>query len=283
MKRHPAFLMLWRLVNAGVILFALSLPLTADWEFSTRQYLKGFASGIVAPDIGSQVKVTAIMSWMEKNSARSGANNTDLLTVRDPEDTLNSGKLLHICGSATNAFVNLANVSGVPARRLLLLNSSDTANHVVAEVELDGRWYLVDPVFHMIPRGSSGQWLTASDLRDSATLSSVMRNIPAYRPEYNYQRTAHLRLGRVPVLGPFAGRILDRLWPGWDGAVFWTLLTERESFAAFVGGIFLLFVFFTLRTVMKTYGRRRLGMSPAEMACPLHRRAAMHSPGAGQV
>ena len=66
---------------------------------------------------------------------------------RDPEDTLNYSGLLHVCGSATNAFVNLADSSGLRARRLLLLSPRGTASHVVAEVSLDGRWVVVDPVF----------------------------------------------------------------------------------------------------------------------------------------
>jgi hypothetical protein len=282
MKAHPIFFLLWRLVNVGVILFALLLPLTAAWEFFTRQYVKGFASAIVVPGSGPEARVTAIMSWMGNNSVRSGTNDTDLVTVRDPENTLTSGKLLRICGSATNAFVNLANAAGVPARRLLLLDSWATANHVVAEVELDGRWHVVDPVFHIIPHDSSGQWLTASDLHDSAVLASITRNIPAYRPDYNYQKTAHLRLGRIPVFGPLVGRILNRLWPGWDGAIFWTLLTERESFAALIGAIFLLVVFFMLRIGTKTYGRRRLELSNAELACPWNRQASMHLPWVGE-
>jgi hypothetical protein len=283
MNGHPVFRPLWRLVNASVILLALLLPLTAAWEFSTRQYLKGFAIGIVPPDGGSQGRVITIMSWIEDNSARKGATDTNLLTVRDPENTLNSGKLLSICGSATNAFVNLAGASGVPARRLLLLNPGGTANHVVAEVELNGHWYVVDPVFRIIPRGSSGQWLMASDLRDSATLASVTRNLPAYRSDYNYLRTAHLRFGRVPILGPLAGRILARLWPGWDGAIFWTLLTERESFAAFIGAAILLFGFLVLRIIIKTYGLSRLKISPSEMGWTFHRTAAMRSSVTGPV
>ena len=140
-----------------------------------------------------------------------GRYDTDLLTVRNPENTLTSGKLLRICGSATNAFVNLANAAGVPARRLLLLNSSGTSNHVVAEVELDGRWCVVDPVFHIIPRDSNGRWLTASSLRDAAALSSVTRDIPSYRPDYNYLQTSHLRRSRIPFFGPLFGRLLDRI------------------------------------------------------------------------
>lgn len=283
MNQHPIFRLLWRLANTTIVLFGILLLLTTIWEFSTRQYLKGFASGIVIPESPAQAKVTAIMLWMENNSGRSGAGSTDLLTVRDPEDTLNSGKLLGICGSATNAFVNLANSSGIPARRLLLLNAGNTANHVVAEVQSDGHWYVVDPVFHIIPHGPDGQWLTASDLRDSTMLASITHGIPAYRPDYNYQRTAHLRLSRVPVIGPFAGRILNHLWPDWDGDIFWTLLTERESFAAFVGVMFLLLLLLLLHIAMRFYGRRRLGMSRVELVCPLHPRPAPHTLTTGRA
>jgi hypothetical protein len=273
MRRHPAFQTMWRFVNASVILLTLLLPIAAVWEFSTRQYLQGFAAGILPPSSSPEKKVTAIVAWMARDSVQPGASSTDLLTVRDPEQTLTSGKLLSICGSATNAFVNLANVSGVPARRLLLLNEGGTANHVVAEVFVGDSWRVVDPVFHTIPRAADGHWLSASDLHDPVMLALVTQNIPAYRPDYNYQRTAHLRLGRVPVLGPLGGKILDRLRPGWDATVLWTLLVERESFAAFAGVVFLLCVFLALRQMMKIYGLLRLEISRSELAWwpwPLH-------------
>ena len=58
-------------------------------------------------------------------AARCSATWND--NIREPEESLNYASLLKVCGSATNAFVNLANAGGLPARRLLLM--SDTARH----------------------------------------------------------------------------------------------------------------------------------------------------------
>jgi len=42
------------------------------------------------------------------------------MAARNPEDTLNIQQLLEVCGAASNAFVNLAQSTGLHARRLVL-------------------------------------------------------------------------------------------------------------------------------------------------------------------
>jgi hypothetical protein len=49
-----------------------------------------------------------------------------------------------VCGTATNAFINLADSGRLPARRILLLNSDQGAKHVDAEVLVKGRWIVLD-------------------------------------------------------------------------------------------------------------------------------------------
>ena len=103
-------------------------------------YLKGFSDAIVPEVASSQEKVEAILAWMSKGPQRLSTDHPEQLSLRDPEQTLNYRQLLDVCGSATNAFLNLSRSAGLETRRLLLLTPEHTAKHVVAEVHLDGRW-----------------------------------------------------------------------------------------------------------------------------------------------
>jgi hypothetical protein len=253
----------------------LFLGYSAVWEYSTRRYLKGFVEAIVPEGSSPARRVDAIIAWMRREPPPRDSSAAGYLAVRDPENTLDSASLLAICGSATNGFVNLSNVSGVPTRRLLLLDAdAGTANHVVAEVLIDGRWLVVDPVFHIIPRAPDGAWLSQDQLRDPQVLLAVTRGIPNYRPDYNYLHTTHLRMGRIPLVGKPLGIFLDRHFPRWDYSVYWTLITERESFAALLFALLLFLFGLCLRLFLRWYARSRLGLRSTSSWASLARAGA---------
>jgi hypothetical protein len=179
---------------------------------------------------------------------------------RDPATTLNYDQLLRACGTATNAFVNLSNISRVPARRLLLMGGNWSAKHVVAEVRLDGRWVVVDPTFRAMFRGVDGQLLTREELLDPDTFKHAIERIPGYPPVYSFERTAHVRVPRMPYIGTLFRTSLNRLSPDWSDSVFWSLLFERESFAASVSAILLVVFLLLARLALRWFGERRLGI-----------------------
>jgi hypothetical protein len=190
--------------------------------------------------------------------------------LRDPLETLNYRKLLQVCGSATNAFVNLAGRSGLDVRRLLLVNAQGEANHVDAEVLLEGNWVVVDPTFRRILRDSHGALLTSEQLKDASVLKAATQGLEDYSPTYSFERTAHLHLARVPLLGPLAGRIGNSLLPGWDASEFVTLFVERDSFAALVCSA-ILFVFLLLMRVLLGWYAGRLGVQRIHLVERLRR------------
>jgi hypothetical protein len=258
MNRHPVFQKIWYLIN-GLLIVLLFLAIGAmGWEYSTRRYLKGFSDAIIPASASAEGKTEAILSWMRTGPARAATDTRGLFATRDPEETLNYRELLKVCGSATNAFVNLANSSGIPARRLLLLNAQRQANHVVAEVYVEGRWIVVDPSFRAILRGSDGQPLTRQQLNDPQTLALATRDLAGYSPLFTYDHTAHLRMSRIPVIGSLLRRLLDRILPGWDNSVYWTLLLERESLAATVLTLLFLIFCILLRHLVRWFGEKRL-------------------------
>jgi hypothetical protein len=215
------------------VLLAVALVATIGfgaWELSVRQYLKGFSDAIVPEVASPQQKVEAILAWMSQGPPRLSADHSETLSPRDPLDTLNYQQLLGVCGSATNAFLNLSRSAGLETRRLLLLTPERTAKHVVAEVHLDGHWVIVDPAYRVLMKDARGNLLTRKDLQNLKTLREATSSLPHYCPEYTYERFEHVRLAALPFHGTGVRQLLDRFFPGWDEYLEWNLLLERRSF-----------------------------------------------------
>ena len=195
---------------------------------------------------------------MRAEPSRAVTDSPDSLAHRDPEITLNYQQLLNVCGTATNAFLNLARSSDLHVRRLLLLTPDRKTKHVVAEVLIDDRWIVVDPTYRAVMKDANGRFLTRQDLRNPAILAEAANAIPNYPREYTFENFAHVRLARLPLDGFHLRGILDSVYPGWDEAVDWSLLLERESFFYAVASagafVFLLLV----RTLLGWYADRRL-------------------------
>jgi hypothetical protein len=240
------------------------------WEYSTRRYLKGFSDAVIPAEATAEEKIEAILSWMSRGPARR-PDPMGVAVVRDPTETLNYRALLKVCGSATNAFINLADSSGLTARRLLLLGSDRGTRHVVAEVLLGGRWVVVDPTFRTMLRGANGQLLTRRDLQDPETFSTATGNIPLYDPSYNYVETEHVRMERVPLFGSRLRRFADFILPGWQDSPTVSLFLERESFAATITSVLLLVFLVLLRFSLRWYGEVRLGIKAVRIRDQMRR------------
>ena len=260
MKRHPVYRIAWISTNCFLTIAVAAFIASAVWEYSTRQYLKGFSDAVVPHDVSPQLKVESILMWMAHGPARQDLRDPDQILARDPRNTLNYEKLLQVCGGATNAFLNLSVSSGLRARRLLLLDAHRTTTHVVAEVWLDGRWVVVDPAFRVIMRDSSGRMLTRDDLESREILRQATSTLQGYLPVYGYSITTHVRISHVPIVGKFLRGSLDWMWPQWDEFLDWTLILERDSLAAFFGSsLALVFLMFT-RLFLGHYGEKKLGV-----------------------
>ncbi len=256
---HQWFTIAWYAVNLLLVLSIFAALYSIVWEYSTRRYLKGFSDAIVPATAPVDEKVEAILNWMAHGPARLPYGPSPGVD-RDPTDTLNYDALLQVCGTATNAFINLSNTGNLPVRRLLLLDSSMVTKHVVAEVLVDGRWIIVDPAYRVVLRDAQGRTLTREQLSNHAIFAGATQNIHGYDPNYTFDKTVHVRIGRIPVFGRAFRSIADRLWPGWDESTVMTLLVERESFAATVLSIFLVILLCLLRIFLRWFGESRLGV-----------------------
>ena len=259
MESHPIFRILWWTVN-----FLLAVALVASvwsgiWELSVRRYLSGFAGAILAEAASPQQKAEAILAWMRNGPSRLESANSAQLSARDPEDTLNYRDLLKVCGSATNAFLNLARSGGLPARRLLLLTPERTTKHVVAEVKVDGRWVIADPTYRTLFKDSKGNLLTRKDLQDPEIFHEATGALPNYPSVYSYERFAHVRITRMPFQSGATLRwLLGSIAPGWDESLNWGLLLERRSFSFFFVSAFALFFLSATRLLLGWVADHRL-------------------------
>jgi len=260
--RHTVFKVLWYSANVVLILAVIAAAYSGVWEYSTRRYLRGFSDAIIPESSTTEQKISAILQWMSNGPARLDSDPRTAGQDRNPTDTLNYASLLQVCGSATNAFVNLANSAGMPARRLLLLDSHRLTKHVVAEVYVDGRWAVVDPAYRVILQGPNGKLLTREELSNPAVWAAATQDITGYSPTYTFDRTAHVRIARMRFVGGTIRTVLDHVLPGWEDSVALSLMLERESLATFVSAVAFLIIFGLFRLGLRWYGERRLGVRP---------------------
>ena len=257
-RQYRAFRVIWWSSNLLLATAFAAMLSTCVREYSVRRYLDGFSDAIVPNGQPPEQKVEAILNWMHAEPSRVDTTNPDALAARDPRMTLTYRQLLHVCGTATNAFLNLARSSDLRVRRLLLLSPEHTTKHVVAEVLIGGQWIIVDPTYRVIMKDSRGRYLTRGDLRNPAMFSEAVSAIPNYPREYNYESFAHVRLARLPLDGLHLRGLLGSLYPGWDEAVDWSLLLERESFFYLVLSAAAAMFFLLLRAGLAWYADHRL-------------------------
>ena len=250
LSARSLFRPVWWLSHVLLTVALVATVWSGAWEFSVRQYLKGFANAIVPEAVSPQQKAEAILTWISNGPHRLAPEHPEDLSPRDPENTLNYQLLLAVCGSATNAFLNLSRSAGLETRRLLLLTPERKTKHVVAEIYLDGRWVIVDPAYRVFMKDARGNLLTRKDLQNPETLREATSSLPDYRPEYTYERFAHVHLGALPFHGAGIRRLLDRVFPRWEEYLDWSLLLERRSFFfLFLSASSLIFLVF-LRAVL---------------------------------
>jgi hypothetical protein len=186
------------------------------------------------------------------------ATNPAELAKRDPEMTLTYSQLLNVCGTATNAFLNLVRSSDMRARRLLLLTPNNNTKHVVAEVLIGERWIIVDPTYRVVLKDSAGHYLTRKDLQNPVIFEQAVSVVPNYPREYTYEHFAHVRLARLPYIGFGLRKVLSTIAPGWEEAIDWSLILERESFFYLVLSVAAMLFFLLLRAVLAWYADSRL-------------------------
>src|SRR5271170_6740506 len=103
MKKYPLLRIFWFVVNVFLLVSLGAVLYSLAWEFSTRNYLRGFSDAIIPASDSPEQKAEAILAWMSQGPARRTDADPDTVDPRDPENTLNFRQLLQVCGTATNA------------------------------------------------------------------------------------------------------------------------------------------------------------------------------------
>lgn len=274
MKPYYGFRLIWWFSNLLLAAALVSTIWTGIRELSVRRYLRGFSDAVVPEAATPREKVEAILAWMQNGPPRLETTWQTKVSPRDPEDTLNYRQLLDVCGSATNAFLNLSRSAGVESRRLLLMTPDRSTKHVVAEVNLDSRWVIVDATYRVMMKDAKGNLLTRRDLQDPELFREATSVLPHYPPEYTYDHFAHVRIAALPLQGARVRALLDRLFPTWDEYLDWSLLLERRSFMHFVLSLIAFFFFTVVRLVLAWIADRRLRVPRFHLRSNLSRATA---------
>jgi len=109
-------------------------------------------------------------------------------------------------------------------------------------------------------RNAKGEMLTRKELQAPQNFAEATGKIPGYPPAYSYEKFAHVRIARLPLDGLRLRPILDRIFPGWDEKVDWSLLLERESFFVLAAAILATLFLFLSRLFLAWYADQRLKM-----------------------
>jgi DNA-binding protein Fis len=88
----------------------------------------------------------------------------------------------------------------------------------------------------------------------------VTRNIPDYPANYTYERTAHVHLRGIPLIGGLLRRALDGALPGWEESLNWTMPLERRSLGLMILALLVSVMSMFVNVAMDWYARTRLGI-----------------------
>ena len=274
MRARRVFRTVWWLSNLLLAVALVATVWSGVWEYSVRHYLKGFSDAIVPEEATPLQKAEAILTWMSNGPPRLEARHGSELSPRDPQDTLNYRELLEVCGSATNAFLNLSRSAGLETRRLLLLTPERTTKHVVAEVHVENRWVIADPSYRAFLKDAHGNLLTRKDLQNPEVFREAASLLPNYPAEYTYERFAHVRIAALPFHGAQVRYVLDHVVPGWEEYVDWSLLLERRSFLYLFLSVNSLILLVVVRAVLGWLADHRLQIPRFHLRANLSRATA---------
>lgn len=255
---------LWQLAvglfvtRAMVVVAVVLLVYGLVWNFSQRRYLKGLADAIIPLEGSSEERTEALLWWFRHEPQRLVLSIQGAENLRDPVIIVQNERLLKMCGSASNAFINLGDAVGLKTRRLLLLGPSGTAKHVVAEVQWGDRWVVVDPQLGRVFRDRSGRGLSKGELRDPEVFKDAISRMPSYLPDCTFDHAVHIRWERIPVVGRSLRSALNRHSPGWAEAIDWAYLAENPSMWPILISIPLLLLAFFLHFILDRHYRRTL-------------------------
>src|SRR4029077_1930728 len=103
-----------------------------------------------------------------------------------------------------------------------------------------------------------GEMLTRKELQASQNFAEATGRVPGYPPTYNYDHFAHVRIARLPLDGLRLRPVLERVFPGWDEKVDWSLILERESFFVLTAAVLATLFLFLFRLFLAWYADQRL-------------------------
>lgn len=112
------------------------------------------------------------------------------------------------CGSFTSVVGRLLVSAGYPIRILQMHCGPDPACHILLEVQLDGRWVVVDPSYNLLFQNTDGSIASYDQLHHnfSAYAAQTPRD---YNPAYRFEDARRTNWDKIPVLMPLLRGLLN--------------------------------------------------------------------------
>jgi hypothetical protein len=125
------------------------------------------AARLVAGRDGNMSRLSALMEWTYENVRPSYAAPSRVVF----DDAYRIAKRgFGYCDQSAHVFATLATYAGYRSRLWFLRGADGVSHHSVAQVDLDGRWVIVDPWVGLIPTNNDGTFLTVDDVAANPAL-----------------------------------------------------------------------------------------------------------------
>jgi hypothetical protein len=214
--RRPAR---WALTRTNIALALLAFGLGLGGDMEERLY-GNFVARNTTPEMSDRDKAMGLLQGAYDqhllNDSRRERQRGTWLAIR--RTALRSGDLelaqgTEGCGTSSAIFVEACRSAGLRARLCqMILNESSNkgAAHILAEVYVDGKWAVVDPICGQVFVGRDGRLAGYKEVAaDWAYFAPQAKPFYAEQ-DLRFQGVRYTNWGKVPVLMPLAKWGLDQ-------------------------------------------------------------------------
>ena len=190
------------LVSFIIILLCIELSLLIQVRSDNRM-LDQIVQSNVNPDMNEREKIIHIMHWVHWKVSLINRSIKYEPELGKPDFLITPKQILTVggaCGNSTKLFVALVQRAKFKARPLLIISNGVIGAHVVAEVWVEGRWAIFDPIFGYFYSTPEGYLATAKHIQENPELLKkvVDRNYPI--KSYSYQYITRTNWRKIPPI-----------------------------------------------------------------------------------
>jgi hypothetical protein len=144
-------------------IYAEFTPTDLRYKPGSRPMLEALVRELVTDAMSDREKALALMRRCRDNQDH-GLARPGLFNGGTEEELLKRGAIM--CNEISRVFVCLCQIAGLPAR----VHCSHISGHMMTEVQVDGRWWWIDPMKGLAPVDTHDEPVSAWDLHNDPAL-----------------------------------------------------------------------------------------------------------------